>query len=141
MLNPLYKCFTCTPPDREGAPVLLNSNSFVLVEALQCFSCDRNDIFSGLDTCGDVSIPTDQNTKTCSESFCMRTSGIMENRAEASQMMNCPGDIEMVLGNVGLTLHGFCGIRGSGCHPLPDMASSLIGTINEIEICCCTDNL
>ena len=113
----------------------------VLVEDLQCYSCDRNDIFSGLDTCGDVAIPTDQNTKTCSESFCMRMSTTIGNSAQPSQKMNCPEAIEIMLGAFGLRVEAFCGLRGSGCHPLPDMASSLIGAINEIEICCCTDNL
>ena len=113
------------------------------MEALQCYSCDRNDIFSGLDTCGDVSIPTDQNTKTCSESFCMSISATMANgnSAQPSQKMNCPGDIETFVYAIGTEIWGFCGYKGSGCHSLPDAPTSPIGAINDLEICCCSDNL
>ena len=111
------------------------------MEGLQCYSCDRNDIFSGLDTCGDVTITTDHNTKTCPESFCMRVTATMGNNVEASQKMNCPADIDMVLGAVGLSVGGLCEGRGGGCHSLPDIPSSLIGAIHDIELCCCSDNL
>ena len=72
----------------------------------------------------------------------MRVTATMGTSAEPSQKMNCPADIEMVLGAVGLSdVGGLCEGRGGGCHSLPDIPSSLIGAINNIEICCCSDNL
>ena len=117
---------------------VLNWWYFVSVEGLQCYSCDRNDIFSGLDTCGDVTITTDQNTKTCSDDFCMRVSTTMGNSAQPSQKMNCPEVIEIMLGTFGFRAQGFCGIMGSGCHPLENTG---LMQMNSIEICCCTENL
>ena len=117
------------------------------MDAIRCYSCDRNDVFSGLDTCGDVTITTDQNTKTCpeTESFCMSVSATLatwdRKSALPSQKMDCPGSssfgvVEVMLGNYGLTVQGFCEIHGSGCHFL-----GTVGLLEYLEICCCTDNL
>ena len=68
----------------------------------------------------------------------MHMTTTMGNSAQPSQKMNCPEVVEIMLGAFGLMVQGFCVTKGSGCHALENIDAM---NMNNIEICCCTDNL
>ena len=113
-----------------------------ILEALQCFSCDKNDIITGADTCGDTAVATEQNTKLCSvsESFCMHVMVTKGGSTQQSQKMGCAGEVESLFALAGLQqAEGFCDNTGSRCLTLPDLTGLL--TLRNIKICCCNNNL
>ena len=116
-----------------------------IVEGLQCFSCDKNDIFTGADTCGDTAVTTEQNTKQCSvsESFCMHVMVTKGGSTQQSEKMGCAGDVESFFASAGVKeALGFCGNIGAGCYRFPDVSSSEFQTsFRDIKICCCSNNL
>ena len=113
-----------------------------ILDGLQCFSCDKNDIFTGADTCGDTAVTTDQNTKQCSaaESFCMHVMVTKGGSTQPSQKMGCAGEVESLFALAGLQQAvGFCDNTGSRCLTLPDLTGLL--TLRNIKICCCNNTL
>ena len=115
----------------------------LIVDGLQCFSCDKNDIFTGADSCGDTAVTTSQNSKLCSEKeeFCVRVRVTKEGSTQQSQKMGCAGEVEALFALAGIPAHGFCKNTGDGCRTLPDIAASgFLPTLRNIKICCCNNN-
>ena len=115
----------------------------LISEGLQCFSCDKNDIFTGGDSCGDTAVTTDHNTKLCSaaEEFCVRVRVTKGGSTQQSQKMGCAGEVEALFALAGIPAHGFCKNTGDGCRTLPDIAASgFLPTLRNIKICCCNNN-
>ena len=119
-----------------------NSTSFIAEIGIQCYNCDKNDFLSGQNTCGDLTIPTDLNTKTCptSERFCMRFSATKTNSSLPSAKMGCAGEVESLLALTGLPIKGFCDNVNGGCYSVPNHFAEDYG-LNNIELCCCAKPL
>ena len=115
----------------------------LISEGLQCFSCDKNDIFTGADSCGDTAVTTEQNTKLCSaaEEFCVRVRVTKGGSTQQSQKMGCAGEVEALFALAGIPAQGFCKNTGDGCRTLPDIpAWGFLPTLRNIKICCCNNN-
>ena len=113
-------------------------------EGIQCYTCDKNDLFTGRDTCGDLTQSQNEVTRTCSheERFCMHISATKAASSQPSEKMGCAGDLEALLALTGLPAQDFCVNNDAGCHTLPDvLASGIIPELRNILICCCSKDL
>ena len=113
-------------------------------EGIQCYTCDKNDLFTGRDTCGDLTQSQNEVTRTCSheERFCMHVSATKAASSQPSEKMGCAGDLEALLALTGLPAQDFCVNNDAGCHTLPNVpASGIIPELRNIQICCCTKDL
>ena len=115
---------------------------FIAEIGIQCYNCDKNDFLSGQNTCGDLTIPTDLNTKICptSERFCMLFSATKANSSLPSAKMGCAGEVESLLALTGLPIKGFCDNVNGGCYSVPNHFAEDYG-LNNIELCCCAKPL
>ena len=121
---------------------------FSLVNGLQCYNCDKNALLTGADSCGDLS-PSDGNTKRCGggERFCMHISATPSTSAldTPTLKLGCAGELEALLGTFSShqKYQNICNdTLEEQCHTVPDVpAQGFLPGLNNIEICCCTNNL
>ena len=113
-------------------------------EGIQCYTCDKNDLFTGRDTCGDLTQSHNEVTRMCSpeERFCMHVSATKAASSQPSEKLGCAGDLEALLALTGVPAQDFCVTNDAGCHTLPNVpASGIIPELRNIQICCCTKDL
>ena len=119
-----------------------------LVNALQCYNCDKNALLTGVDTCGDLSLH-DNTTKTCAEAerFCVQVTATPSTSIPPTptQKLGCAGEIETVLTLfTGTTaLQNICDkTPENGCKTLPYVpAAGFFPGLKNIKICCCSTDL
>ena len=127
--------------------LVLGQGFLITVEGLHCYSCDQSSLLVGPDTCGDLGLPTSQNTKTCSgaETSCMLVTATPSASDTPTLKLGCAGELEalLVLFLGDPTLRNFCDtVPENGCRALPDVpASSFLPALRNINICCCSHNL
>ena len=138
-----------TPSPATGLLQIMNYTYTILLIfkilseiGIQCYNCDKNDFLSGQNTCGDLTIPTDVNTKTCptSERFCVRFSVTKINSTLLSVKMGCAGEVESLLALTGLPIAGFCENVNGGCYSVANHLTKGYG-LKNLELCCCTKHL
>ena len=138
-----------TPSPATGLLQIMNYTYTILLIfkilseiGIQCYNCDKNDFLSGQNTCGDLTIPTDLNTKTCPslERFCMHFSATKTNSTLPSAKMGCAGEVESLLALTGLPIAGFCENVNGGCYSVANHLTEKYG-LKNLELCCCTKHL